>query len=51
MQNFTFRSPSAKLPKLTKSAAETIAIEVLTRIRRITHKSVGPEARFRYHFQ
>jgi predicted ATPase len=23
----------------------------LARIRRITHKSVGPEARFRYHFQ
>jgi hypothetical protein len=23
----------------------------LTRIRRITHKSVGPEARFRYYFQ
>jgi hypothetical protein len=30
MQNFTFRSPSAKQPKLTKSAAETIAIEVLS---------------------
>ena len=25
--------------------------EPLTRIRRITHKSVGPEAQFRYHFQ
>ena len=24
---------------------------MLARIRRITHKSVGPEARFRYHFQ
>jgi hypothetical protein len=23
---------------------------LLARIRRITHKSVGPEARFRYHF-
>jgi Protein of unknown function (DUF3572) len=30
MQNLNFRSPLAKQPKLTKSGAETIAIEVLS---------------------
>jgi hypothetical protein len=30
MQNSNFRSPSAKQLKLTKSAAETLAIEVLS---------------------
>jgi len=30
MQNFNFRSSPAKQPQLTKAAAESIAIEVLT---------------------
>jgi hypothetical protein len=30
---------------------DNLITATITRIRRITHKSVGPEARFRYHFQ
>lgn len=39
------------LPQLVTIDHLDHCVEVyLARIRRITHKSVGPEARFRYHF-
>ena len=36
---------------LLKQDVLRASLSTIPRIRRITHKSVGPEARFRYHFQ